>query len=101
MTSRARSGLVLGAVLAIAAILAAPGSAWAAATPAAPNGTLVQAPDDQQGLPPVSSRDALRIATRTPQVRSEHGRHPDLRPTTITLYRGSGNWGITYTSKGK
>jgi hypothetical protein len=101
MTCRARSGLVLGAVLAIAALLAAPASARAPETPTAPKGTLLVAPDARQDLPPVSSQEAVRIATRTPQVRSEHNRHPDLRPDTITLFRGSGNWGITYRSNGK
>ncbi len=97
MVSRARSGLVLLAVLAIAAIPAAPAGAQEARTePTAPKGTLVVTPDARQDLPPVTAREAVRIANRTPQVRSEVSRHPDLRPDEVTLFRGSGNWGINY-----
>ena len=47
-------------------------------------------------MPPVSPQRAIRIADRTPQVRDERSRHPALRPANVTLFRGSGNWGITY-----
>ena len=63
-----------------------------------PKANLLIAPDVQQNLPPVSPREAVRIADRTPQVRSERSRHPDLRPDNITLFKGSGNWGISYLS---
>ena len=63
-----------------------------------PRGELVVAPDVQENLPPVSPEAAIEIADRTPEVRSERRRHPDLRPDNVTLYRGSGNWGISYLS---
>jgi hypothetical protein len=99
MTSRAPSGLVLLAVLAIAAVLADPAAAQDAGSPsAAPKGTLLVAPDVQKNRPPVGPREAVRIADRTPQVRGERSRHPDLHPDNITLFKGSGNWGISYLS---
>src|SRR6185503_695917 len=97
MTSRARSGLALLGVLAAAAVLAPP-AAGQEAGGAAPKANLLIAPDVQQNLPPVSPREAVRIADRTAQVRSERSRHPDLRPDNITLFKGSGNWGISYLS---
>jgi hypothetical protein len=97
MTSRARSGLVVLAVLAVGGILAAPAAAQDAGSKnAAPKGTLLVAPDVQQHLPPIGPRKAVEIADRTHQVQGERSRHPDLRPDNITLFRGSGNWGITY-----
>ena len=97
MTSRARSGLALLGVLAAGAVVAPP-AAGQEAGGAAPKANLLIAPDVQQNLPPVSPREAVRIADRTPQVRSERSRHPDLRPDNITLFKGSGNWGISYLS---
>jgi hypothetical protein len=94
MTSRARTGLALGVVLACLALL--PASAAGQEGTTAPKGTLLVAPDVQQNLPPVSPRQAVRIADRTPQVRSERSRHPDLRPDNVTLFKGSANWGISY-----
>jgi len=98
MTARARCGLVL--LVALTALLAAaPASAQDAnGSPAAPAGTLVVAPDVQAHLPPVTPEQAIRIADRTPQVRAERRRHPDLRPDNITLFKGSSNWGISYLS---
>jgi hypothetical protein len=95
MTARARSGLVLGAVLMVAAVAAAPAAAQEAGSI---HGTLLVAPDVQANLPPVKPREAVRIADQTPQVRSERSRHPDLHPDNITLFKGSGNWGISYLS---
>jgi hypothetical protein len=96
MSFRARSGLVLVAALAILMALAVPASAPAAETPAAPDGAMVVAPDAQQSLPPVSPKRAIEIANGTAAVRSEKRSHPDLRPDSVTLFRGSGNWGIVY-----
>jgi hypothetical protein len=103
MKSRARSGFVLLAVLAIAAFGAAPAGAGEQATsqPAAPKGKLLVAPDVQRDAPRISPEEAIRIADRTPEVRSERSRHPDLHPGGVTLYRGSGNWQINYLSDGK
>ena len=99
MTSRARSGLVLLAVIATAALFAAPAAAKGPSPErSAPQGTLLVAPDVQRNLPPITPREAVRIADRTPQVRSERSRHPDLHPDNITLFKGSGNWGISYLS---
>jgi hypothetical protein len=96
-SSRARSGLVLLAVLAVGGILTTPAAAQdTAPRNAAPKGTLLVAPDVQSNLPPISPKKAVEIADRTPQVRGERSRHPHLRPDNITLFRGSGNWGITY-----
>jgi hypothetical protein len=64
----------------------------------APKGTFLVAPDVQRDTPPVSARQAVRIANRTPQVRSERARHPDLHPDNIALFKGSRNWGISYLS---
>ncbi len=96
MTARARSGLVLLALVLSVALGAAPASAQEA--PKTPKGTLIVAPDVQAHLPPVSPEQAVRIADRTPQVRGERRHHPDLRPDNITLYKGSSNWGISYLS---
>lgn len=94
MTVRARSGLALLMLLLLSALAAAP----AAAQEGAPIGRLAIAPDVQAHLPPIAPKRALEIADRTPQVRGERSRHPDLRPDNITLYKGSGNWGISYLS---
>src|SRR4051812_7000562 len=98
MTSRARSGLLLGWLPAIlaAAAFAAPAGAEGAGSAAAPKGTYLVAPDVQEDPPPVSAREAVKIASRTPEVRSERARHPDLRPQNIALYKGSRNWGISF-----
>src|SRR4051812_1770854 len=96
MTSRARSGLALVALAVAVGLGAAPASAEEA--PKTPKGTLMVAPDVQAHLPPISPERAIRIADRTPQVRSERSRHPDLRPDNITLFKGSSNWGISYLS---
>jgi hypothetical protein len=80
--------------IAVLALLAARQPAFASA----PRGTLVIAPDVQQNRPPVSPRRAIRIADRTPVVRAERRRHPDLRPDNVTLFRGSSTWGISYLS---
>ena len=98
MTSRARSGLALLAAIATAALLAAPAAAQGPSPEQAPQGTLLVAPDVQRDLPPITPREAVRIANRTPQVQSELSRHPDLHPDNITLFRGSGNWDIAYLS---
>jgi hypothetical protein len=57
-------------------------------------------PAAAKGLP-VSDRRAVRIAAGTPQVRDERRRHPDLLPREVTLFKGSGTWGVTFESKGK
>ena len=80
-------------VLAALALLAARQPAFAAAAGSA------QAA--QTGVPPITPREATRIADRTPEVRDERTRHPDLQPAQVTLFQGSGNWGITYASRGK
>src|SRR5205085_12668240 len=99
MTSRARSGLALLAVIATTSLLPAAAAAQGPSPKgAAPKGTLLVAADVQRNLPPVSPREAVRIADRTPQVRAERSRHPDLRPDNITLFKGSANWGISYLS---
>ena len=94
MTVRARSGLALLMLMLLSALAAAP----AAAQEGAATGRLAIAPDVQAHLPPIPPKRALEIADRTPQVRGERSRHPDLRPDNITLYKGSGNWGISYLS---
>ncbi len=65
---------------------------------AAPKPDLTVAPDVRENLPPVSPEAAIAIADRTPEVREQRRRHPDLRPDNVTLYRGSENWGISYLS---
>jgi Glycosyltransferase family 87 len=94
MTVRARSGLALLMLMLLSALAAAPAAAQAGAA----TGRLAIAPDVQAHLPPIPPKRALEIADRTPQVRGERSRHPDLRPDNITLYKGSGNWGISYLS---
>jgi glycosyl transferase family 87 len=74
-------------------------AADAATRPVAqPKPNLVVAPDVQAKLPPISPRRAIAFADRTPEVRAQRRRHPDLRPDQMSLYRKSGNWGITYVS---
>src|SRR5690349_8176076 len=99
MTSRARSGLVLLAVIAIAALPAASAAAQgpSSETPSS-QGTLLAAPAVQRNLPRITPREAVQIANRTPEVRGELSRHPDLHPDNITLFKGSGNWDISYLS---
>ena len=80
--------------LAALALLAGRQPAFAAE----PRADLVVAPDVQENLPPVSPKKAIALADRTPEVREERARHPDLRPDNVTLYRGSSNWGISYLS---
>src|SRR3954447_24042759 len=93
MTSRARSALVVVAVLASAALSAGPAHAHEV-----PKGSLLIAPDVKKDQPRISPAQAIRIADRTPQVRGARTRHPDLHPDHITLFQGSGNWGISYLS---
>ncbi len=78
-------GTVAMVVLALAALalLAPREPAFAATDPA---------------VPPISPKAAIRIADRTPQVRAERRRHPDLQAENVTLYQGSRDWGITYKS---
>jgi hypothetical protein len=96
MTARSRSRL--GGALTVAGLFAL----FAFAAPAAarntsiPKGTLLVAPDVQQDLPPVTPAGATRIANRTPQVRDEFRRHPNLRPDNVVLYKGSKNWDVSY-----
>jgi hypothetical protein len=99
MTSRARSGLVLLAVIATAALPAAPAAAQGP-SPEKPasQGKLLVAPDVQRNLPRITPREAVQIANRTPEVQGELSRHPDLHPDNITLFKGSGNWDISYLS---
>src|SRR5262245_59563908 len=94
MTVRSRSGLGLLMLLLLTALAAAP----AAAQEGSADRQLLVAPDVQAHLPPVKPSQAIANADRTPQVRSERSRHPDLRPDNVTLYKGSGNWGISYLS---
>jgi hypothetical protein len=54
-----------------------------------------------EGPPPVSGRAAIAIADRTPQVRSERTRHPDLRVEEVTLYELTSTWGVSYLSGDK
>ena len=97
-------GTVAIIILALAALALLAGrqpafAADAAARPAGQSqGNLVVAPDVQQNMPAVSARRAIRIADGTAGVRAERARHPDLRPDKVTLFRGSGNWGINYLS---
>jgi hypothetical protein len=65
------------------------------AVAAEPAGQLA-APSAGQDLPPVSPQRAVRIADRTPEVRDQRRRHPDLTPRDIVLYTDSSNWGIKY-----
>jgi hypothetical protein len=84
-------------VIACALAVSAPAAPALAAPPDTP-------PEGRGGgagdRPPVSARRAIRIADRTPQVRAERARHPDLRTQDLTFFEGSGNWGITYASGG-
>jgi len=91
-------GLALVAALAVGGTSPAAAAAPSAGKESPPKGTFLVAPDVQQETPPISARQAVRIANRTPQVRSELSRHPDLRPQNIALFKGSGNWGISYLS---
>ena len=93
----------LGVALALAAVWSSSALAAAGAGPqegpaaSAPGkGTLLVEPEVQRNLPRISPREAIAIADRTPQVRSERARHPELRADNIALYRGSGNWGISF-----
>ena len=67
-----------------------------AGKPAQPPSTAQTAPDARQNLPPVSPERATRIADRTPEVREQRRRHPNLTARDITLFGASGNWGIRY-----
>jgi hypothetical protein len=94
---RASVAVLLFAVFALTAAREPAFAADAAGRPAAqPRGELVIAPDVRADMPTVSPRRAIRIADRTPEVREERARHPELRPDNVTLFRGSGNWGISY-----
>jgi hypothetical protein len=70
------------------------------AVPAAPARAAEDAGVAAQ-LAPVSPREAIRIADRTPEVRAERERHPGLEAANVTFFQGSGNWGITYAARGK
>jgi len=61
-----------------------------------PRGELVPAPEVQGKPTPISPREAIAIADRTPQVRSERGRHPELRLEKVTLYERTMTWVISY-----
>ena len=78
---------------ALAAGLLAAGS-----RPAPPGARLRRRPTCSSTCRRSAPREAIEIADRTPQVRGERSRHPDLRPDNITLFKGSGNWGISYLS---
>ena len=54
------------------------------------------APEVQGNPTPVSPREAIAIADRTPQVRSERRRHPELRLEKVTLYERTMTWVISY-----
>jgi hypothetical protein len=86
-------------IVATAAVLGPTAPATAQkAPPKASTGALQIAPDVARDAPPVTPQKALDIANRTPQVRAERARHPDLRADNITLYKGSRNWGVSYLS---
>jgi len=58
------------------------------------------------GVPPaewplISGRRAVRIADGTAAVRAERRRHANLRSDTVTFYRESRNWGVSYRAGGK
>jgi hypothetical protein len=78
------------AALGLALVCAAPAGAADLATPAS------------QTEPPkgfeLTARDAIRIAERTDQVRSERAAHPDLDPTAYT--RGRGRWQVSWFADG-
>ena len=83
--------------LAALALLAGRQPAFAAdgkTGPAAP-------PDLVNDPPPVSPREAIAIADRTPQVRSERARHANLRVEKVTLYELTTTWVIRYLSGDK
>jgi hypothetical protein len=84
-------------VLAALALLAARQPAFAAAS--APAGPAPSASTEADL--PVTDREAVRIAAGTAAVRDERKRHPGLSARTVTLYRGSGNWGVTYEAGGR
>ncbi len=65
---------------------------------AQPQADLIVAPDVQSDMPPVSVRRAIRIADGTAGVRQQRRRHPALRPDNVVLFRGSGNWSVSYLS---
>ena len=80
---------------ALALSVLGPGPALAA------EGDGTQTAEAPRQLAAVSARKAIRVADRTPEVREERRRHPDLEAANITFFQGSGNWGITYTSADK
>jgi hypothetical protein len=67
-----------------------------AGQPTQPERDASAAPDVSQDRPPISSQQAILIADRTPEVRDQRRRHPNLTARDITLYAGSDNWGIRY-----
>jgi hypothetical protein len=75
-------------------ILCIPGGA--AAKPAAMP-VITVPPDVQRYLPRVTAVQAFHTAEATSAVQIERRRHPDLRPS-ITIYRDSRDWGISYHS---
>src|SRR4051812_11891535 len=86
---------MLASALALVVLPAAGEPAFAASGDPAPQ------VGDPVTLPPVSPTKALKIANRTPQVRDERSRHPDLRAGNMVLLEGSNNWNISYRSHGK
>jgi hypothetical protein len=99
---RARALAIACAVVALA-LLAGRQPAFAAEAagqPAPPPRNGQTAPDARhdlrQDLPPVSPERATRIADRTPEVREQRGRHPNLTARDVILFGGSGDWGIRY-----
>jgi hypothetical protein len=94
--SRLRGAFAALAAFAMLALAAVPAPAAAqASTSAKP--TVVITPEAQKYLPRVTPEAAIRVAERTPQVRSQRARHSDLR-LDIQIYRDSRNWGLGYFS---
>jgi hypothetical protein len=85
---------MVASVLALMALPAARQPAFAAE----PAAQLDVSPEVQENMPSVSASAAIRAAARTPEVRAERRRHPDLRPDRVTLFRGSRNWEVRYAS---
>ena len=74
-------------------------AADAATRPAAtPNFDYSLAPEVSAEHLPVSPREAIALADRTPEVRAQRRSHPDLRVDNMTLYRKNRDWGISYLS---
>ncbi len=97
---RGRTLLTTMVALLAWAALVVPGSARAAdpaAQPAVPGqGELLADPNVEANQPRITPKQAIAIADRIPAVEGERKRHPDLRADSVTLFDGSGNWGIKY-----